>query len=212
MKISWRGHASFIIEADNQTIITDPFNAYVGYPMTPVTADIVTVSHDQHRDHNAVETVQGQPRIIMGTGTVELDGISIKGIASFHDQNQGRERGLNTIFKISAEGINLVHMGDLGQILNTQQMQEIGAVDILLLPVGGKYTINAEEAYQTVNMLQPKIVIPMHFATAHLSFVLAPVEEFTTRYDQIIKKPSLEVHSTDLGTDMKIIMLDYLLG
>ena len=210
MKIKWRGHASFLIEAGSKKIITDPFHEEYGYPMKHVVADIVTVSHE-HRDHNAVETVAGQPRIIRGFGTVVTnDGIIIKGIASFHDMHQGRERGQNTIFKISTEGINLVHLGDLGQPLSAGQVQEIGKVDILLLPIGGRYTIDAAEASQIVSLLQPRVVIPMHFGTPHLSFKLAPLEEFTARYDKIIKKPSLEFQASDLGQEMKIIVLDYL--
>jgi len=208
MKIRWRGHSSFIIETEDKIVVTDPFNADYGYPMTPVTADIVTVSHD-HRDHNAVATIDGQPRIILGTGTVEMEGISITGIASYHDGNAGRERGLNTIFKISAEGLGLVHLGDLGQMLSAQQVREIGSVDVLLVPVGGRYTIDAGEAVGIVQTLQPKIVIPMHFATPHLSFALAPVEEFISHYDTVIKKPYLEVNSYNLGLDQRIIILDY---
>lgn len=208
MKIRWRGHASFIIETEDKIIVTDPFNADYGYPVTPVIADIVTVSH-QHRDHNAVETMDGHPQIILGTGMVELKGISITGIASFHDRRAGQERGANTIFKISAEGVELVHLGDLGQTLTAGQVKEIGKVDVLLVPVGGRYTIDAEEAYGIVSTLQPKIVIPMHFATPHLSFALAPVEKFTSHYDTVIKKPYLEVNPGNLGLDQRIIILDY---
>ncbi len=209
MKIKWRGHASFLIEVGSKKIITDPFNESYGYPMNPVTANFVTVSHE-HRDHNAVETVGGQPQIIRGCGTMTYDGIIIKGIGSFHDKHQGQERGQNTIFKISTEDINLVHLGDLGQLLSAGQVQEIGEVDILLLPIGGRYTIDAGEASQIVSLLQPRVVIPMHFGTPHLSLKLAPLEEFTARYDRIIKKPSLEIQASDLGTEMKIIVLDYL--
>ena len=209
MKVKWRGHASFIIETDSRTIITDPFNETYGYPMNPVTADIITVSHE-HGDHNAVATVSGEPRIIRGSGTVVVEGILIKGINSCHDMHQGRERGPNTIFKISAEGIDLVHLGDLGEILSAGQIQEIGNVDVLLLPVGGRYTVDAGEAAQMVSLLQPRVVIPMHFGTPHLSFKLAPLEEFTARYDRIIKKPALEIKASDLSQEMKIIVLDYL--
>jgi L-ascorbate metabolism protein UlaG (beta-lactamase superfamily) len=208
MKIKWRGHASFLIEAESKKIIIDPFNEEYGYPMNPVFADMVIVSHE-HRDHNAVETVSGQPRIIRGPGKVNMEGIIIKGIDSFHDMHQGRERGQNTIFKISTEGIDLVHLGDLGQPLSAQQVQEIGKVDILLLPIGGRYTIDAGEASQIVSLLQPSVVIPMHFGTPHLSFELAPLEEFTAHYDRIIKKPMLEIKASDLGSEMKIIVLDY---
>jgi len=210
MRIRWRGHASFIIETENKTIVTDPFSADYGYPVTAVTADIVTISHDQHRDHNAVGTVLGQPQVILGIGKFELEGISITGIASYHDHSAGRERGANTIFKISAEGLGLVHLGDLGQKLSDQQVREIGNVDILMVPVGGRYTIDAEEAVGIVSALQPKLVIPMHYATPHLSFTLAPVEEFISHYDMVIKKPYLEVNSGNLGLNTRIMILDYL--
>jgi L-ascorbate metabolism protein UlaG (beta-lactamase superfamily) len=209
VKIRWRGHSSFIIETEGKTIVTDPFNAEYGYPMIPVTADIVTVSHD-HRDHNAVATIDGQPHVISGIGTEKVSGITVTGIDSFHDRNGGRERGHNTIFKILTEGLEVVHLGDLGQNLSARQVTEIGNVDILLLPVGGRYTIGAEEAFGIVSTLQPKIVIPMHFATPHLSFTLAPVEEFISHYDMVIKKPYLEVSSGNLGRDLRIILLEYL--
>ncbi|MDD4802876.1 MAG: MBL fold metallo-hydrolase [Syntrophomonas sp.] len=209
MKIKWRGHASFIIEAGSKKIITDPFAEQYGYPLHPVSADIVTISHE-HRDHNAVETIEGQPRIIRGAGLETMGEITIQGIASFHDKQQGQERGQNTIYKISAESIELVHLGDLGQMLSAEQVREIGKVDVLLLPVGGRYTIDAPEAVKTVNLLQPKIVIPMHYSTPHLTFELAPLEKFTANYDQIIKKPVLEISNSDLGADMKIIVLEYI--
>lgn len=211
MKIWWRGHASFLLETEGKKIVTDPFNAELGYPLAPLAADLVTVSHE-HWDHNAVETIGGQPQIIRGMGAFKVGGIEIKGIAAHHDRNQGRDRGANTIFEIFAEGLNIVHLGDLGQMLSADQLREIGAVDILLIPVGGRYTIDAAEAFQLVSLLQPKIAIPMHFATPHLSFTLAPLEEFTSRYDQVIKLPVLEVHPDTLGQGLRIIVLEYISG
>jgi L-ascorbate metabolism protein UlaG (beta-lactamase superfamily) len=211
MKIVWRGHSSFIIDDNNKRIITDPMNAKYGYPQIPLTADIVTVSHE-HLDHNAVETVGGNPLVIRGTGLWDVDGVIIKGIASHHDHRQGQERGHNTIFKISLAGIDLLHLGDLGELLSSEQLLEIGKVDIVFLPVGGRYTIDAAQACKVISLLRPKIVIPMHYQTAHLSFSLAPVEEFTTHYDHVIKKGHLEVQPSDLEGDTKIIVLDYLLG
>ncbi len=209
MKIRWRGHASFVIQAAGKQIITDPFNAELGYPLKPIEADMVMVSH-VHWDHNAVETISGSPRIIKGTGIHDIDGITVKGIGCFHDRNQGRDRGKNTIFKIAAEGINLVHLGDLGHLLTAGQIQDIGETDILCIPVGGKFTIDAADAVKTVQALKPKIVIPMHFSTPHLSFALAPLEQFTTHFDQVIKKPALEVTAEELGAEMRVIVLDYL--
>ncbi len=209
MKIRWRGHASFLIETGGQRIVTDPFNAEVGYPMVPLEADIVTVSHE-HWDHNAVESIGGDPLVIKGVGAREVEGIFLHGIDSCHDINQGRDRGANTIFKISAEGIHVVHLGDLGHPLSAEQVAEIGQVDILLVPVGGTFTIDSQGAVTVANLLQPRIVIPMHYATPHLSFELAPVEGFTSQYDLVVKKPYLEVQAADLGAEMRIVVLDYL--
>lgn len=211
MKIWWRGHSSFCIEAAGHKIITDPYDFKLGYPIVPTKADIVTVSHD-HWDHNAIETILGNPQIIMDPGISETAGIRLQGMASFHDGQEGRERGPNIIFKITADGLVLVHLGDLGHMLTDQQILEIGLVDVLLVPVGGIYTIDAHQAVSIVNKLQPKVVIPMHFNTPHLSFHLAPVEEFTFYYDQVIKKPNLEVSADQLTLPTRIIVLDYLSG
>lgn len=209
MKISWRGHASFIIEAEGRTIVTDPFNEKLGYPFVPQAADIVTVSH-QHWDHNAAETITGRPHIITETDTTKVFGISVTGFRFWHDANEGRDRGSSTTYKISAEGLNVVHLGDLGHTLNSQQVAEIGKTDILLVPVGGRYTIDAGQAVKVIRDLQPKIAIPMHFGTPHLSFSLAPAEEFISYYDTVIKKPYLEVSHETLGDDLRVILLDYL--
>ncbi|MEQ8200595.1 MAG: MBL fold metallo-hydrolase [Syntrophomonadaceae bacterium] len=209
MKIWWRGHSSFIIQAEGKKIVTDPFEAKVGYPLKPLKADIVTVSHD-HWDHNAVDTIQGRPHIVRNIGNTDIGGIKLQGIASFHDHKGGRERGPNIIFKITAEGLALVHLGDLGHPLDRAQVEQIGQVDILLVPVGGTYTIDAGEAAALVVALRPKIVIPMHFSTPHVSFTLAPLERFTSYYDQVIKKPYLETGAEDIGSQTRVIVLDYL--
>ncbi|NLV22643.1 MAG: MBL fold metallo-hydrolase [Syntrophomonadaceae bacterium] len=211
MLIKWFGHASFQIDTSAGTIITDPFNDELGYPMFPRRADVVTVSH-QHWDHNTVENVSGSPQVFSAPGFYQLEGMSIQGFPTFHDQKSGQERGGNTVFKISTEEINLLHLGDLGHILSQETAIEIGVVDILLLPVGGNFTVDADAAYEIVGLLRPRIVIPMHFQTPHLSFRLAPVEEFTGKYEKVLKLPSLEISSQDLPNETQIIVLDYLMG
>lgn len=209
MKITWLGHASFIIETGGQRIITDPFDELLGYPAWGPEGDIVTVSHE-HWDHNAVGVVKGNPRVIKETGSFTVAGIQFKGVAAFHDRANGRERGAVTIYRIFSEGISLVHLGDLGHLLTKEQIKEIGPVNILLTPVGGKFTINAAQAFKVVEQLKPDMVIPMHFNTPHLSFELAPVEDFTARFDQVVKKPYLEFNANDLKKATKVIVLDYL--
>ena len=132
------------------------------------------------------------------------------GISSYHDDKQGRARGSNTIYKISSENLDVLHLGDLGHILTDQQLKEIGNVDILLVPVGGTYTVDAEAAYEIVEQLQPKIIIPMHFLTPDVVLKeLAPVEAFTAKFPRVIKKPFLEISKEALIPETRIIVLDY---
>jgi len=210
MIISWLGHASFIIKTAEKTIITDPFDERSGYTPWQQPVDIATVSHD-HWDHNAVHVLKGNPQIIKKeTGPFNFPGITITGFSSYHDKNKGADRGNNTIYKIMAEDISLVHLGDQGTLPDKGLIAQIGQVDILLTPVGGTYTLDAEDAFKIVQQLNPKIVIPMHFQTPHLSFKLAPVEAFTCKYNQVIKLPYLEINRTEISESLQIIVLDYI--
>lgn len=211
MLIKWFGHASFKITTGQTSIITDPFNEKLGYPMFTREADVVTISHP-HWDHVAAECISGQPQIITENGPYHVNDIFIEGFSTFHDKNQGRERGTNTIYKIGAEGINLLHLGDLGHALSQDLIDKVGQVDILMLPVGGKFTVDADEAYEIVGSIKPQIVIPMHFQTPHLSFALAGVEEFLSKFERVIKLPCLDIAKPDLQGETKIIVLEYLLG
>lgn len=209
MIIKWLGHACFLLETSGKKLVTDPFDAGMGYQPYTEKVDIVTVSHE-HYDHNAVDTLSGNPRIIRETGPITVNGINILGISSYHDDKQGRARGSNTIYKISSENLDVLHLGDLGHILTDQQLKEIGNVDILLVPVGGTYTVDAEAAYEIVEQLQPKIIIPMHFLTPDVVLKeLAPVEAFTAKFPRVIKKPFLEISKEALIPETRIIVLDY---
>ncbi len=208
MKIWWRGHSSFVIETLGKKIVTDPYGSYVGYPMIPITADIVTISHE-HRDHNDVPSVSGNPLVFRGTFETEIDGIFIRGVNTFHDASGGQERGPNKVFIISSEGLQLVHLGDLGQSLSPQQVQEIGPVDILMIPVGGKFTIDAVGAAAVVQALKPKITIPMHYLTPFVTLPIEPVDKFTSLYNKVVRKPFLEVDAGSLGQEMQVVLLEY---
>src|SRR4030042_891485 len=163
MKLRWLGHSCFLITSEiGLRIITDPYNAVQGVKYEPVkeTADIVTMSHD-HFDHNNISSVAGKPELIKGNGVKNIKGIQFRGIASYHDESGGKQRGVNSIFCFSIDGINICHLGDLGHLLNGGQLKEIGEVDLLLIPVGGFYTIDAMVATQICNELKPKVAIPM---------------------------------------------------
>lgn len=212
MRISWLGHASFLLEGGRQRIITDPCDEACGYRPFTDPVDIATISHD-HWDHNAVGHLAGQPRIIKDQREiVEINGISIQGFSSYHDQHQGRDRGRNTLYKFLIEDISVLHAGDQGTLLEDEQIQEIGSVDILLVPVGGRYTLNASEAIRFVEQIQPRLVIPMHYHTRHVTIDLAPVEDFTSRFDQVVKCPYLTITKEEVPDQMQVMVMDYLSG
>lgn len=208
MLINWLGHASFLIDSPAGRIITDPLNKKSGYQEYQQPVDIATVSH-QHWDHNAVQHLQGNPTVISTIGQFEIGSVIIKGVESFHDAAGGLERGRNIIFKLMLEGLEIVHLGDLGQVLEPVQIEAIGHVDILFLPVGGVYTIDASQALIVAKQLQPSIIIPMHYKTRHLSFELEPLEKFTSQFDKTVKKPGLEVSAADLPRLAGVVVLDY---
>ncbi|MBI4286354.1 MAG: MBL fold metallo-hydrolase [Chloroflexi bacterium] len=178
MKVKWLAHACFLITSDSGVrIITDPYELTNALTYAPVkeTADIVTVSHD-HFDHNNAKAVRGNPIIVRKT--TEVKGITFRGIPSHHDTTGGKERGNNTIFCFEVDSIKACHVGDLGHRLDDQQVKEVGPVDVLFLPVGGFYTIDAKVATQVVDQLQPKVAIPMHFKVERCGLPITGVAEF----------------------------------
>lgn len=208
MKIIWLGHASFLIETGNTRIITDPFDEPTGYRIPNISADLVTVSHNHH-DHNSVDWVLGKPQVISSPGRSQFRDIEVLGIHSFHDQKKGRLRGTNTIFVIKAEGLAVCHLGDLGHILDPDQLEAIGKVDVLLAPVGGTYTITAAEAVRIVESVKPRVTIPMHFKTPPCTVDLVPVSDFIQHYDQVAKLPYLELSSQEPEQLPEVVVLDY---
>jgi L-ascorbate metabolism protein UlaG (beta-lactamase superfamily) len=197
MKVRWLGHACFLLTSDSGLrIITDPYTpgAFgLEYAPPAETADIVTVSHD-HADHNNVAAVKGNPQIVQGVGSHEAKGIRFKGIATAHDETSGKERGTNTIYCFTLDGINVCHLGDLGHDLPDQTVADIGDVDVLLIPVGGNFTIDAPIANGICKKLAPKVIIPMHFKNARCpSFPVAGVEDFAQVRQQVKTIPDSEI-------------------
>ena len=211
--IKWLGHSSFLIALDDALkVVTDPFDSRVGYPLPDVTADVCVVSHD-HFDHNCVSVVKGNPQVVKGIGEKEAKGIKFKGVGSFHDEKQGSERGENTIFTWEMGGIRFAHAGDLGTGLSDSQIKEIGAVDVLFVPTGGFYTIDATTASKVVSSLNPKVVIPMHYKTPFLgeNFPIAGVDEFLKGKENVVKVGSNSVSFTkeNLPEKTTIYVLEY---
>lgn len=180
MKVRWLGHASFLITSESGVrIITDPFIASQGlkYREIDEAADIVTVSHD-HFDHNNVAAVAGNPQVVNTAEPTEIRGIGLRGVKTFHDTNLGKDRGPNIIFCMLVDGVRLCHLGDLGHDLSEEQVKAIGEVDVLLVPVGGFFTIDARVATDVVAKIKPRVAIPMHFKNDRCDFPIAPVDDF----------------------------------
>ncbi len=178
MVITWLGQACFKLQSGDLTLVIDPFAKDIGLTPPRFRADMVLVTHE-HYDHSNVESLAGEPFIIKGPGEYEVKDVHVQGLLTFHDQTQGKERGLNTAYKIEMEGMSLAHLGDFGEKeMRDETLEALGDVDVLMLPVGGKYTITAEEAAKVVKQIEPRFVIPMHYKIPGLKIALAGVEEF----------------------------------
>ena len=210
MDITWLGHSCFRIRGSQATIITDPYPPDLGYSLGKPTARIVTVSH-QHPSHSYVQGVGGETKIVKGPGEYEISDVLIIGIAAFHDAEKGGNRGKNTIFLMEIDGISVCHLGDLGHVLTAEQVEEIGDVDALLLPVGGVSTIGASLAAEVVRQTAPKAVIPMHYKTPAINRELEPVEKFLKEMgmEQTGSQPKLSLTKSNVPASTQVFLLDY---
>lgn len=213
MVITWYGQACFRIQSGNVTIILDPFSKKIGLTPPSGQADIVLVTHD-HFDHNNIEALKGEYFLVNGPGEYEIKGVKARGILSFHDSEGGAKRGLNTLYVIELEGIRILHVGDLGQeLLDDYQLGEIGEVHILMVPVGGFFTIDGKAAAGIVNQVEPKIAIPMHYKVPKLAISeLGGVTEFLEELgeEEIQAQEKLTVKHKDFLEDQvktKIVLL-----
>ena len=211
MKIRYLGHSCFqLIAEDGTCILTDPYTN-VGYELPKgLWADVVTVSHG-HFDHNCVQAVQSGA-VIAKTGEYRYKNVKIVGIDSWHDEKQGTLRGGNIIYKIKIDGITVCHLGDLGEPCSAELIEKIGSVDVLLLPVGGTYTVDAEEAKAYADAIAPKKIIPMHYKPMDGTIDITAATPFLALYneDEIARVPSGEtaITSETIGDGKQIIYME----
>ena len=212
MIITWQGHSCFKIQnkigPGGITIATDPFDESVGLKAPKFEANIITISHDHH-DHNNIKAVRGKPYIINTAGEYDIEGIFVEGVESYHDSRAGAERGKNIIYRIEIDDISITHLGDLGHVLDSKQLEKLEGTDILLVPVGGVYTIGAEKAVEVVSQVEPRLVIPMHYKIPGLKINLEGVDKFIK---ELGLKPTyeekLKISRRDLPQeDMELIIL-----
>lgn len=215
MDIYWGGQSFFKIKGKHASVIVDPFDPeYTGLKSPKdLTADMVLLSHG-HQDHNnsGLITTQlgGKPMVFADCGEYEVGGIVVTGISSFHDNTQGSERGKNIIYHLMIDGLNIVHLGDLGQSkLTEEQISEIGSIDILLIPVGSIYTIDAKTAAVIVSQLEPKIIIPMHYKIEDLKFELEDCAGFLKEMgaESVVPLPKLSITKDKLPEEPIVIVL-----
>lgn len=201
MKIKWFGQSSFLLTSHEGTrILIDPYYRFLGYRMPRVEADIVAVTHN-HRDHNQIQAATGNYLLVNQPLDYVKGDVSIKGVRTFHDKQGGAKRGDNIVFVFQTDDLTICHCGDLGHLLTSEQIRDIGKIDILIVPVGGKMTLNGPEAAQVMRQLQPAITIPMHYRTKALGVVgmilFDKVDEFLSAAGQNIS----EVKELDISKE-----------
>ena len=207
MIITWQGHSCFKIQdkigPDGITVVTDPFGKNIGLKVPNFEADIVTVSHN-HDDHNNIGALRGNPFVIECAGEYDFKGILVEGVDSHHDTSGGKERGGNIIYRMEVDDVSIVHLGDLGGSLDSSQLEKLAGTDILLIPVGGKYTIDAKAAVEIISQIEPRIVIPMHYKTPDLNMDIDTVDKFIKElglkptYEEKLKIPKKDLPQEDM--------------
>ncbi len=209
MEINWLGHSCFRLRSRETTVVTDPPSKEKGYGLSGLTANIVTISH-QHAGHNAAASCGGDPRIIEGPGEYEVGGVLIAGVRTYHDATHGQERGRNTAFVIELEDLRICHLGDLGHIPTAEQREAMSDIHILLAPVGGHSTIDAAGAAEVVSLLEPRIVIPMHYRTDLFKGELDPVDPFLKQMGIAEATPlaRLTVTPSSLPPQTQVVVLE----
>lgn len=211
VEVTWYGQSMFRISGGGTTLVCDPVGPSAGYRFEPLGADIVLVSHD-HADHNYVEGITGSPEVLQTTGSHSLGGLEITGIPGFHDRKHGTERGPNIMFTWEQAGIKMAHLGDIGEVPGPEVLTGFEGLDILMIPVGGVYTIDGDEAAGLVQALSPSIVFPMHYLTPDVVFPLEPLDSFTANFPgairEIIARP-VEVSDGPFPSRTEIWVLPY---
>lgn len=218
MEITYLGHSCFKLKnKEGLVIYMDPFKSeMVGLPLPKDVADVITVSHD-HEDHSAVNVITGPVNregvfLINRVGEYEIAGVQFTATSTFHDKNNGADRGKNLVISIVADGLHIVHLGDLGAKLTDSQVEKLGSVDILMIPVGGKFTLDAEEAMDLIKEVQPSYVIPMHYKTVESKIEeIAKLDVFLEKNKYALAGESvhkIKVDENSLPDDTQILLMN----
>lgn len=215
MEITYLGHSAFKLRGKTAHIVTDPFDPeMVGIKLPRIEADAVTISH-QHKDHNFKKAITGTPLVIEGPGEYEVKGVRIIGVSTFHDGVNGTERGKNTVYHFEIDGVSLVHLGDLGHKLGDRERELLDEIDVLMVPVGGFYSLSPQLAAEVIAQLEPRIIIPMHYrTTGHSSRGWENVGEVGAFLKEmgkegIIPQPKLVLSKDKIPAEPTVVVLEY---
>jgi L-ascorbate metabolism protein UlaG (beta-lactamase superfamily) len=210
MDITWFGHSCFRLSDRGVTIVTDPPSDEMGYDRPRIRADVVTISHE-HPGHNNRVGFRGGPKFFDGPGEYEVKDVFITGIHTYHDGRNGSTLGNNTVFLFDFDGVTVCHLGDLGHVPSQSQVEALSAVDVLLIPIGGLHTIDASKATEVISLIEPRLVIPMHYKTPVETAKLQTLDKFLKEMGQapMPTQPELKVVKSSLPEDTQVVVLDY---
>ena len=209
MEITWYGQSCFRIGERGRFAVTDPYSTEIGLSLPRLSSTVVTVSH-QHDDHNNVRALRGSSYVVSGPGEYEIGGIFVIGVATYHDDRSGKERGKNTAYLIELDDLTVCHLGDLGHVPSQEQIEQFNGVDILLVPVGGRTTLAGARAAEVVNLIEPSVVIPMHYKIPGLKANLEGPARFLR--EMAVEEPmtleSLKINASQLPESVQVVLLE----
>ena len=207
MDVTWLGQSCFRLRGRNAAVVTDPYPPALG-PRLKLDGNLVTVSHP-HENHSHVQSVK-DAYVIEGPGEYEVAGVTVRGLPTYHDTQQGAEHGRNTVYVIEVDDVRVCHLGDLGHTLDDRALEAIGNVDVLLVPVGGGRTLDGARAAEVVRQVEPRYVVPMHFGHPSLRTDLAPVERFLNEMGVPETEPQtkLSVQGSSADAETKVVVLE----
>lgn len=213
MDITWLGHSCFRLRDKDVVVVTDPVGKDSGYSLPRIRADVITISHD-HPGHNNRIGFRGEHRVFDMPGEYEVKGVFITGIGTFHDARSGAARGNNVVFLFDFDGLTVCHLGDLGHVLNQAQVEALGDVDVLLVPVGAIHSLNLAQVSEVISQIEPRLVVPMHYRTKAETAKLEPVDKFFKEMGiaPMPAQPELKVTKSGLPDETQIVVLDYPTG
>ena len=212
MIITWQGHSCFKIQdkqgPDGVTLVTNPFNKEIGLKVPNFEADIVTISHD-HEDHNNVKSLRGDAFVIDCPGEYDFKNVLVEGIDDFNNEKGGEDKNHNIIFRIEIDDISITHLGNLNHALSSEQLEKLNGTDVLLIPVGGKDTLDAKKAVEVISQIEPRIVIPMHYKVDGLKLDIDGVDKFIKELGiEASYEEKLRINKKDLPQeDMELVIL-----